>query len=143
MRLPGTCFKGRGVVPGKAEGRALVSRNPFMFAHGVEPRSGAVIDVRSDIRAENIKGKVLIFPFGRGSTTGSAWLLETIRQGNGPAAIVNAETEPIIVTGLTVARLLYGVIIPLVDMIDEEVWRFVSPGSIVRVDGARGKITVA
>lgn len=77
-------IKGRGVTPGCGEGLALVSRQPFMFAHGVDPKTGNVIDVRSDLFGKNIRNKVLVFPNGKGSTTGSAWLLETIRQGNGP-----------------------------------------------------------
>lgn len=76
--------KARGVTPGRATGLMLLSGRPFMFAHGVEPSTGKVTDIRSDILGKNVKGKVLVFPTGKGSTTGSAWLLEAIRQGNGP-----------------------------------------------------------
>jgi len=65
-------MKGRGVAPGRAEGEAVVSRRPFMFAHGIDPGTGDVTDVRSDIAGRNLKGKVLVFPSGKGSTTGSA-----------------------------------------------------------------------
>jgi uncharacterized protein len=136
-------LKGRGVVPGKASGEVLVSRRPFMFAHGVEPTSGVVIDVRSDILGKNMKGKVLCFPTGKGSTTGSAWLLETIRRGNGPAAIINRETEPIIATGLILAQLLYGIAIPLVDRPDTDIAALVEDGTIIDVDGATGEVVIA
>jgi uncharacterized protein len=114
-----------------------------MFAHGVEPSTGIVIDVRSDILGRSMKGKVLCFPSGKGSTTGSAWLLETIRRGNGPAAIINAETEPIIATGLILAGLLYGITIPLVDRPDADITTLVEDGIVIDVDGSTGGVVIA
>ncbi len=132
--------RGRGVAPGYGEGRALISRKPFMFAHGVEPRTGEIIDIRSDLLGENIKGKVLIFPFGKGSTTGSAWFLETIREGNGPSAVINVETEPIIASAVVMARLLYGITIPLVDRLEEDISEMVTHDTIIQVNGDTGEI---
>jgi len=134
--------KGRGVTPGYGEGRALISKKPFMFAHGVEPRTGEIIDVRSDLLGENIKGKVLIFPFGKGSTTGSAWLLETIRQGNGPSAVINVETESIIASAIVMARLLYGITIPLVDRLKGNISEMVTKDTFIQVNGNTGEIRI-
>jgi uncharacterized protein len=133
-------IKGRGVAPGYGEGRALVSRSPFMFAHGVEPKTGNVIDIRSDMLGENIRGRVFVFPHGKGSTTGSAWFLETIRQGNGPAAVINLETEPIIATALIMARLLYGITIPLVDRLEKDISSLVTSSTMIYVNGTTGEI---
>ena len=135
-----TVLKGRGVAPGRAEGQALVSRQPFMFAHGVEPGTGQVTDIRSDILGQSMKQKVLIFPYGKGSTTGSAWFLETVRQGNGPAAIINQETEPIIATAVTLARKLYNVEIPLVDTLDKDIVSLISGDTVVQVNGGIGEV---
>jgi predicted aconitase with swiveling domain len=112
-----------------------------MFAHGVEPKTGDVIDKRSDILGRNIKGRVLIFPSGKGSTTGSAWFLEALRQGNGPAAVINVETEPIIATALVLARLLYGITIPLVDRLEKDILGVVDEGTLIRVDGDAGEVS--
>jgi len=135
-------IQGRGIAPGQGEGQVLVSRQPFMFAHGVDPSSGTVIDVRSDLYDKNIRDKIIIFPYGKGSTTGSAWFLETIRRGNGPAGIVNVETEPIIATALAIARLVYGISIPLVDRLEDNIGIFVTDGAHVRVDGTAGKVHI-
>lgn len=134
--------KARGVTPGRATGLMLLSGRPFMFAHGVEPSTAKVTDIRSDILGKNVKGKVLVFPTGKGSTTGSAWLLEAIRQGNGPVAIINAETEPIVATALIMARLLYGVTIPLVDRPEEGFPGLFSTGRLVTVDGDNGLVSL-
>lgn len=134
--------KGRGVTPGYGEGKALISKKPFMFAHGVEPRTGEIIDIRSDLLKENIKGKVLIFPFGKGSTTGSAWFLETIRQGNGPSAVINVETESIIASAIVMARLLYGITIPLVDRLERDISEMVTKDTFIQVNGNTGEIRI-
>jgi len=133
-------IKGRGVTPGCGEGLALVSRQPFMFAHGVDPKTGNVIDVRSDLFGKNIRNKVLVFPCGKGSTTGSAWLLETIRQGNGPAAVINQETEPIIASAIIMARILYGTAIPLVDRLEKDITDIATGNRVARVDGEKGLV---
>jgi uncharacterized protein len=135
-------LKGRGVSAGYGGGNILVTEQPFMFAHGIDPETGNVIDVRSDLLGRNIKGKVLIFPSGKGSTTGSAWLLEVIRRGNGPAAIINRDTEPIIATALIMADLLYGVAIPLVDGLDTDVFSLSLKESTVQVNGTTGEVTL-
>jgi predicted aconitase with swiveling domain len=135
-------LKGRPLNPGHTRGTTVVSKQAFMFAHGVEPKTGNVIDVRSDIFGENVRGKVLVFPNGKGSTTGSAWLLEVIRQGNGPAAVINAETEPIIITALVMARLLYGTSIPLVDRLNREITRVVKKGDLIEVNGDSGEVII-
>ncbi|MFB0520835.1 MAG: aconitase X swivel domain-containing protein [Desulfatiglandales bacterium] len=128
------------MTPGYGEGKALISKKPFMFAHGVEPRTGEIIDIRSDLLGENIRGKVLIFPFGKGSTTGSAWFLETIRRGNGPSAVINVETESIIASAIVMARLLYGITIPLVDRLEEDISEMVTKETIIQVNGDTGEI---
>ena len=134
--------KGRGVTSGYGEGKILISKQPFMFSHGVEPRTGNVIDIRSDIFGENVRGKVLIFPIGKGSTTGSAWILETIRYGNGPVAVINIDTESIIVTGFFMAKLLYGISIPLVDRLERDVTDLITEDTIIQVDGNAGEVRI-
>ena len=82
-------IKGRGLVPGMAEGEALVSRESLVWSHGVDPASGKIDDVRVSVCGESVKDKILIYPLGKGSTSGATWMLETVRCGNGPAAIIN------------------------------------------------------
>jgi predicted aconitase with swiveling domain len=137
-----TIIRGRAVCPGWARGSPLMASKPFMFAHGVQPETGEVIDVRSDICGENMEGKVLIYPFGKGSTTGSAWFLETIRQGKGPNAVINLEAEPIIVSAVTMARLLYHKTIPLVDRPEKNLSQLITADNLIEVDGNSGTIII-
>jgi predicted aconitase with swiveling domain len=57
---------------------------------------------------------VLVMPGGRGSSSSSSVLAESIRAGTAPKAIVLVEPDPIIALGAIVARELYGASIPIV-----------------------------
>jgi len=133
-------MSGRGLIPGKAEGVSLVSTKAFTFAHGVDPATGRVTDVRSDIRGSNVKGKVLFYPFGKGSTTASAWFLEAVRLGNYPVAIVTEGVDLSAVIGSVMAKAVYGRVIPVVGGVQRSAYSELEPGQKVEVDAASGRV---
>jgi hypothetical protein len=113
-------IKGRAVVSGKAEGAAVVSKQQISFWGGVNPRTGEVIDRRHECFGVVITGKIFVFPQGKGSSTGSAVLMEGIRNGTAPAAIVNSKVDPILALGAIVADELYHKTIPVVVLSQED-----------------------
>jgi uncharacterized protein len=133
----GTVLTGRGLIEGNASGPALLSAKAFTFAHGVDPSTGTVTDVRSDIRGENVRGKVLFYPFGKGSTTASSWFLEAVRLGNYPSAIVTEGVDLSAVIGSVMAKAIYGKGIPVVAGVGREQYSKVSPGDRVSVTSAK------
>jgi predicted aconitase with swiveling domain len=80
-----------------------------------------------------IAGRVLAFPYGKGSTVGSYVLYALSRNGHAPAAIINEEAEPIIVTGAIIGK------IPMVDRISVPLNRL-KDGIRVTVDGGTGEL---
>jgi uncharacterized protein len=135
-----TQIKGRGLIQGRAKGPALLSEKAFTFAHGVDPSSGTVTDIRSDIRGSNVRGKVLFYPFGKGSTTASAWFLETVRKGNHPSAIVTEGVDLSAVIGSVMAKVVYGKEIPVVSGIPRSKYSKISEGTEVEVDASSGDV---
>jgi predicted aconitase with swiveling domain len=135
-------IKGRGVLGGIAEGEALVSSEQIVWSHGVEPSKGVIDDKKVKLHGQSIKGKVFVYPYGKGSTSSSTWILETIRCGNAPCAIINKETELIITTGFLYGRLLYDKQIPVVDSLEQDPLEVIETGDWVRVDGNQGVIEV-
>jgi predicted aconitase with swiveling domain len=111
---------GRALVPGSAEGEALVSREPISLWGGLDPRTGEIIDRRHDRCGETVTGRVFVFPWEKGSSTASATLLESIRLGTAPAAVVNAAVCPILALGAIVADELYHRSVPVVVLPAEE-----------------------
>jgi hypothetical protein len=109
---------GDPIVPGCASGQAIVTEVPLSLWGGLHPHTGEVIDRRHPLSGRNVAGRVLVMPFGRGSCTASGVLLETIRHGVAPAAIVLSRTDPIIGLGAILGEELYGRIVPVVVLND-------------------------
>ena len=78
------------------------------------PETGDIIDVRHPQHGANVAGRILVMPSGRGSSSSSSVLAESIRAGTAPAAIVLGEADPILALGAIVARELYGKVTPVV-----------------------------
>ena len=135
-------LKGKGLMPGTARGRAVLSQKAFTFAHGVDPATGTVTDVRSDVRGTNVRGAVLFYPFGKGSTTASAWFLETVRRGNHPAAIVTEGVDLSAVIGSVMAKLVYGKEVPVVSGIPRSLYSAIGQGASVSVDATTGEVSL-
>ncbi len=102
----------RVVKSGHAEGEALVSPEPIGFLGGVDPDTGVVIEAGHPLEGQCVAGRVLVFPTGKGSTVGSYTLYRLARNGLAPAAIVNAEADPVVAVGAIIAE------IPMVDQVD-------------------------
>jgi len=126
-------LKGRGVVSGRCKGVALVSAKPLSFLGGVDYNSGVIIEKGHDLKGESVKGRVLCFPYGHGSTVGSYVLFSLVKKGVGPKAIVNQVADSVIVVGAIIAE------IPMVDQIDV---RQIKTGDNVEVDGTQGTVKV-
>ncbi len=102
----------REVKAGRAAGEALVSLVPIGFLGGVDPDTGVVIEAGHPLEGQSVAGRVLVFPTGKGSTVGSYTLYRLARAGLAPAAIVNAEADPVVAVGAIIAE------IPMVDQVD-------------------------
>ncbi|NPV70383.1 MAG: DUF126 domain-containing protein [Firmicutes bacterium] len=118
------------VIPGHASGEALVAATPLSFWGGLDAKTGKVIDVRHDLYGRCVTGRVLFLPGGRGSSSSSGIILEAIRRGTAPAAIVSLKAEAILAIGSIIGKELYGRWVP-VFVIGEEGYRRVRTGDHV------------
>jgi uncharacterized protein len=126
-------MKGRCINPGVVEGEALVSSQPIGFYGGVDARTGMFIEKGHELEGKSVKGKILVFPNGKGSTVGSYVIYGLKKNGVAPKAIINSETETIVATGAILAD------IPCVDGIDVSGIR---TGQRISLDAARGEVIV-
>jgi predicted aconitase with swiveling domain len=62
----------------------------------------------------SVTGAIVAMPSGRGSSSSSSVLAESIRAGIGPAGILLAEDDRIVALGALVAAELYGASVPVV-----------------------------
>ena len=113
-------FKGKIVIPGKAHGMALVSREPLSFWGGYDWQTGEIIDRRHELSGANASGKILAVPFTRGSSTTTAVLLEAIRAGTAPAAIITTDVDFFFALASVVADELYSSPLPLIALEEKD-----------------------
>jgi len=118
-------FEGRSISIGKAEGTVVKLEEAFSFLGGVDGSTG---DLRVESK-ENITGKILVFPQGKGSTVGSFTMYDLKVHEKQPAAVVNRSAETIVATGAVISS------IPMIDRIDVNLIR---NGDRMIVDGAEG-----
>ena len=111
---------GRPIVSGSAEGTALVSKEPLSFWGGLDLSTGEIIDRRHERSGAVVTGRVFVFPRGKGSSTSSATLMESIKTGVAPAAIVNLKVDPILALGSIVSDELYHKAVPIVVLAEKD-----------------------
>ncbi len=115
------------LVPGHSTGAALVLDAPLSLWGGLDPVTGDIIDQRHPQWGANVTGKVLVMPVGKGSSSASSILLEAVRLGTAPAAILLAEPDAILALGAAVARELYGFAPPVV-VLEGEMYKRIRDG---------------
>lgn len=121
-------IKCRKISRGKAKGEVILSHEPLSFLGGVDPKTGNVIDRGHQLYKQNISGKILVIPSGKGSTVGSYVIFQMAKNNTAPQAIIAMEAEPIIATGAIMAS------IPMVDHPEEDVLEILTDGDLVEVD---------
>ena len=129
-------IKGKPLIKGAISGKVLASREPLSFWGGYNCKTGKIIDQRHPLAGYSAIGKILALPFTRGSSSTTAVLLEALRMGTAPAAIISTEADPFFALTSIVADEMYGKTLPLVQLptVDFEVLMTADSASI-REDG--------
>lgn len=91
----------------------LVSAEPLSFWGGYDQRTGEIIDRRHPLSGQIAAGRVLALPFTRGSSTTSAVLLEAVRAGVAPLALLTIDVDAFLALASIVAKELYGRSLPV------------------------------
>lgn len=106
-------MRGKVVIPGSAEGELVVSAEPLSFWGGYDFHTGEIIDRRHPLAGQIAAGKILALPFTRGSSTTTAVLLEAVRAGTAPAALLTTGVDSFFALASIVADEMYARPIPL------------------------------
>jgi len=122
----------RVLVPGTARGPLMRLRAPISFWGGVDPVSGRIADPRHPDFGRAVGGTVLVVPWTVGSSSSSAIMLELLRCGTAPAALLLGKADAILALGVVVARELGYAGIPVLE-IAAETLASLEEGTPVRV----------
>lgn len=115
-----TVLSGQVVIAGQAQGPALAASEPLSFWGGFDHTTGEIIDRRHPLSGHHAAGRVLCLPFARGSSTTTAVLLEAVKAGTAPAAIITSGVDSFFALASVVADEMYGQPLPLVALAPEE-----------------------
>jgi predicted aconitase with swiveling domain len=118
-------LKGRIISKGTAQEEALVTSQPISFYGGVDPNTGEVLEKGHELQGKIVKGKILVFPTGKGSTVGSYTLYRLKKNGVAPAGIINRECETVVAVGAIISE------IPCIDKIDISK---IETGDLIRIE---------
>lgn len=132
---------GVALTSGRATAPVLVLDEPLSFWGGVDAVSGAIIDTHHPQVGQSVAGRILMLHSGRGSSSSSSVLAETIRNRVGPAAILIVASDPILALGCLVAEELYGVHVPVV-VLDEAAWHACAALPTLTVEAAEGRARI-
>jgi len=120
-------MRGRPLVAGTAAGELMA------FWGGYDQTTGEVIDHHHPLAGRNAAGRVLALPGSRGSSTTTAVLLEAIREGVAPAALLVRLPDSYFALASIVSDELFGQSIPVVQLAEADFDRL-EDGGRVRLD---------
>ena len=125
------------MVPGEVSGVVMRLEDPLSFWGGVDPNTGVIIDSHHSQTGQSVSDRILVMPFGRGSSSASSVIAESIRSGTGPKAILLSEPDEIIALGAIVADELYSKSMPVL-VLEERIYNLLRTGEKVSIslDGA-------
>ena len=135
-------FKGRPLIPGKLEGKALASKHPFNVSgsylenlFGGNTKTAPCTDVvNKEWAGKNLAGQILCFPTGVGSTMGGVTLMGVGSLGLGPKAMLYAgHVDSVSVAGLIIANVWNDRKVITIDLLGEEFMNTVKTGDAIKI----------
>ena len=139
----------RAISPGSAKATAVVSNMSinfpaaFLKALNILPfKRGEIRDRHHDLFRTNVTGKALIFPTCVGSTYTGLVLLELIKNGYAPSAVIVSLADPLLVSGCVLARVWYKKCLPILEFVDQEDIGRITTGDRVSYSEGDGWISV-
>jgi len=135
-------FKGRPLIPGKLEGKALASKTPFNVSSsylenlfGGNTETAPCTDgVNKEWSGKNLAGQILCFPTAVGSTMGGATLMGVGSMNLGPKAMLYAEhVDSVSVAGLIIDNVWNDSPVITIDQLGDEFIDAVKSGDPISI----------
>jgi predicted aconitase with swiveling domain len=123
---------GQPIIQGQASGQALVSSEPLSFWGGYDYHTGTIIDQRHPLVGQQAAGRILAVPFTRGSSTTTAVLLESVKAGTAPAAILTTAPDSFFTLASIVADEMYAKPIPLIVLATQD-FALLQSGQVITI----------
>ena len=135
-------FKGRPLIPGKLDGTALASKEPFNVSSsylenlfGGNTETAPCTDVvNKEWYRKDLSGAILCFPTAVGSTMGGATLMGVGSMEMGPKAMLYSEhVDSVSVAGLLIDDIWNGRRVITIDLLGDEFLEAVKTGDPISI----------
>jgi predicted aconitase with swiveling domain len=121
------------IVKGKTRGIILVSKNPINFLGGIDKKTGRVRDEKHDLFGKMLANKILVFPYGVGSSVGAYTIYSLKYNKCAPIAMICLKADLTTASGCAISN------IPLL-VVEKEEYESLKDGQEVLADAMEGKI---
>ena len=129
--------KGRPCYPGKAKGEAIVCPNSIQGWSGVSDTTGCIIEKGHPEEGKCIKDRILVMPYGRGSTGWSGHFHSAAVAGFAPAGWLFSAIDSR--EGCAAAVLEKPAV---ADFTDVDLFSLIKTGDMVELDGTTGEVWI-
>ena len=130
-------LKGKSIKKlGTVEGEALVTTDLVAFWGGTDWETGDIVEVGHEARGKNVKGKILVFPTGKGGAGDTFGYYYLARSGKAPKALICNRAQNTTIAGalLVDTPMIYG--------FKEDVVKVIKSGDRIRVNSDDGEIEI-
>nr|WP_325254451.1 DUF126 domain-containing protein [uncultured Oscillibacter sp.] len=131
-------LKGRPAYPGKAAGEALVCPHSIQGWAGINEETGCIIEVGHPEFGKSIKSKILVIPYGKGSTGWSGHFHSAAVAGFSPAGWLFSHIDSRCGVAAAALEVPAAADFPA----DVDIFTVIKTGDWVELDGGTGEVTV-
>lgn len=129
-------FACREISRGVMEGEVLLSEDQILFYH-TDPATGVVTEHGHSLEGLSVKGKILVFPGGKGSSVVQMDGLYKLELNHtAPLGFVVQEPDTVLVSSAIIMEL------PMADQVEPDFYKTIQNGDRIRVDTERQTITL-
>lgn len=132
-------IKGRGVMPGKAEGIAMVCPDSIEGYGGFDPKTGVIVEHNHVHKGNSLKDTIFVLPGSRGSNGWSCFFGAARAAGAGPRALIFNRIDSS--SGVAIAISKVPTVVDFTE--DQNPCEIIKDGDHVVVDGDTGTIEIS
>ena len=131
-------IQGRGAIPGKASGYAIVCPQSVAGWGGIDPKTGIIKDFSNSNKGKCVKDTIFVIPGSKGSNGWSCYFSIMRASGAGPAGMLVTKID----SSSAVAAVGMG--IPVITEFDAEndPCACIETGDFVEMDADAGIVTI-
>ncbi|GHT00832.1 hypothetical protein AGMMS50276_27640 [Synergistales bacterium] len=131
-------IKGRGAIPGKASGHALVCPSSITGWGGIDPVSGVIKEYDNVNKGESIKDRILVMPGSKGSNGWSCYFSVTRTSGAAPRGFLFTNVDSSCAVAAVCLKIPTVVDFPS----SSDPCLVIENGDYVEMDGGTGEVTI-